>query len=84
MTDSYISELQKPDPSAVIDLYELELVEGTHYATGNPDNVITTYCWHSGTTAAGASSIVFNSVKLILQCQLKQRDLIKKVVKMIK
>ncbi len=61
MTDSYISELQKPDPSAVIDLYELELVEGTHYATGNPDNVITTYCWHSGMTAAGAGSIQFGS-----------------------
>lgn len=61
MTDSYIAELQKPDPSAIIQLYELELVEGTHYANGNPSNVITTYCWHSGTTAAGASSIVFNN-----------------------
>ena len=61
MTDSYISELQKPNPSAIIQLYELELVEGTHYATGNPDNVTTTYCWHSGMTAAGAGSIVFNS-----------------------
>ena len=61
MTDSYISELQKPNPSAIIQLYELELVEGTHYATGNPDSVTTTYCWHSGMTAAGAGSIVFNS-----------------------
>lgn len=61
MTDSYISELQKPDPSAIIQLYELELVEGLHYATGNPDNVITTYRWHSGMTAAGAASITFNS-----------------------
>jgi lambda family phage minor tail protein L len=61
MTDSYISEVQKPDPSAIIQLYELELVEGTHYATGNPDSVTTTYCWHSGMTAAGAGSIVFNS-----------------------
>ena len=61
MTDSYISELQKPNPSAIIQLYELELVEGIHYATGNPDSVTTTYCWHSGMTAAGAGSIVFNS-----------------------
>ena len=61
MTDSYISELQKPDPSAIIQLYELKLVEGIHYATGNPDSVTTTYCWHSGMTSAGAGSIVFNS-----------------------
>ena len=61
MTDSYTSELQKPNPSAIIQLYELELVEGIHYATGNPDSVTTTYCWHSGMTAAGAGSIVFNS-----------------------
>ena len=61
MTDSYISELQKPDPSAIIELFELELVEGLHYATGNPDNVTTTYCWHSGMTAAGAGSIGFGS-----------------------
>ena len=61
MTDSFISELQKPDPSAIIQLYELELVEGVHYATGNPDNVTTTYRWHSGMTAAGAASITFNS-----------------------
>lgn len=61
MTDSFINELQQPDPSSIIHLFELELVEGTHYATGNPDNITTTYCWHSGMTAAGAGSIVFNS-----------------------
>lgn len=61
MTDSFINELQKPDPSSIIHLFELELIEGTHYATGNPDNITTTYCWHSGMTAAGAGSIVFNS-----------------------
>ena len=61
MTDSFISELQKPSPSSIIHLFELELVEGLHYATGNPDNVTTTYCWHSGMTAAGAGSIQFGS-----------------------
>ena len=61
MTDSYISEYQKTDPSAIIELFELELVEGTHYATGNPSNVTTIYRWHSGMTAAGAGSIVFNN-----------------------
>lgn len=60
MTDSYISELQQNDPSAVIELFELELVEGTHYATGNPDNVTTTYRWHSGSNTGGFGSIVFN------------------------
>ncbi len=61
MTDSFINELQQPDPSSIIHLFELELIEGIHYATGNPDNITTTYCWHSGMTAAGAGSIVFNS-----------------------
>ena len=61
MTDSYISELQQPDPSAIIELFELKLIEGTHYEVGNPDNVTTIYRWHSGMTAAGAGSIVFNS-----------------------
>jgi len=61
MTSAYISEVQKPDPSAIIELFELQLVEGLHYATGNPDSVTTTYLWHSGMTAAGAGSIVFNS-----------------------
>ena len=61
MTGAYISEIQKPDPSAIIELFELELVEGLHYATGNPDSVVTTYRWHSGMTSAGAGSITFNS-----------------------
>ena len=61
MTSAYISEVQKTDPSAIIELFELQLVEGLHYATGNPDSVTTTYLWHSGMTAAGAGSIVFNS-----------------------
>ena len=61
MTDSYISEYQKPDPSAIIELFELKLIEGIHYATGNPDSLPTVYRWHSGMTAAGAGSIVFNN-----------------------
>ena len=61
MTDSYISEYQKPDPSAIIELFELKLIEGIHYATGNPDSLPTVYPWHSGMTAAGAGSIVFNN-----------------------
>ena len=43
-----IDELQKIDPTAIITLFELELIEGLHYPTGNPNNQITTYRWHSG------------------------------------
>ena len=61
MTSAYINELQKPDPSAVIELFQLELVEGTHYATGNPSNVTTKYYWHSGMKANGVGVIRFRS-----------------------
>ena len=61
MTDSYISEYQKIDPSAIIELFELKLTEGLHYVDDNPDNVTTIYRWHSGMTAAGAGSIRFNN-----------------------
>ena len=37
-----ISELQGISPSAKIELFVMELVEGTHYATGNPSSVPTT------------------------------------------
>ena len=37
------SELQKLNPSARIELFVLELVEGLHYATGNPSNVATLF-----------------------------------------
>jgi len=42
-------ELQKVAPSAIIELFQLQLVEGTHYATGNPTGVVTTYYFHAGT-----------------------------------
>ncbi len=59
MTSAFLNELQKPDPSSIIELFELELVEGTHYATGNPDNVTTTYRWHGGVNNFN-NPIVFN------------------------
>ncbi len=61
MTDSYIQETQKLSPSSIVELFELELVEGLHYATGNPDNVITTYRWHSGTNSISYGSVKFNN-----------------------
>ena len=60
MTDSYIQETQKLSPSSIVELFELELVEGLHYATGNPDNVITTYRWHAGTNSRLNESVKFN------------------------
>jgi len=60
MTDSYIEESGKLSPSSIIELFELELVEGLHYATGNPDNVITTYRWHAGTNSRLNESVKFN------------------------
>ena len=56
-----ISELQQTNPSAIIDLYELELVEGLHYATGNPLGIETVYRWHSGVAQNSQGELVFNS-----------------------
>ena len=39
---SVYQELQKLNPSAIIELFELKLREGIHYPTGNPDSVATT------------------------------------------
>ena len=54
-----IEELQQNNPSAIIELFELELVEGLHYQTGNPDNIITTYRWHSGVTEDSTGQLSF-------------------------
>ena len=56
-----IEELQQTNPSAIIDLYELELVEGLHYATGNPLGITTVYRWHSGVAQNSQGELVFNS-----------------------
>tara|TARA_Y100000592_G_scaffold12547_1_gene17630 strand:- start:3856 stop:4449 length:594 start_codon:yes stop_codon:yes gene_type:complete len=53
------SSLQKVDPSAIIELFKLELIEGTHYATGNPDSVTTVYRFHSGTSLKTNNAIVW-------------------------
>ena len=55
-----ISELQQTNPSAILDLYELELVEGLHYATGNPLGITTVYRWHSGVAQNSQGELVFN------------------------
>ena len=53
------SSLQKVDPSEIIELFKLELIEGTHYATGNPDSVTTVYRFHSGTSLKTNNAIVW-------------------------
>lgn len=53
------SSLQKVNSSAIIELFKLELIEGTHYATGNPDSVTTVYRFHSGTSLKTNNAIVW-------------------------
>ena len=55
------SELQKINPNSIIELFELELVESLHYATGNPSNVPTIYRFHSGTNIDSYANIVWQS-----------------------
>ena len=55
------SELQKLAPNSIIELFELELVEGLHYETGNPTNVPTIYRFHAGTNIDSQSNIVWQS-----------------------
>lgn len=55
------SELQKINPNSIIELFELELVEGLHYATGNPSSVPTIYRFHSGGNIDTYADIVWQS-----------------------
>ena len=54
-----ISELQSLNPSSLIELFTLQLVEGTHYATGNPDNVPTIFRFHAGTSMNSNANIIW-------------------------
>lgn len=53
------SELQSLNPSSILELFVLELVEGTHYATGNPDNVPTVFRFHAGSNMNSNAEIVW-------------------------
>ena len=61
-TAPVFSDIQKVNPSSIIELFELELKEGLNYQTGNPNNVDTTYKFHAGTGANQNSfaNIVWN------------------------
>lgn len=53
------SELQSLTPASIIELFTLELVEGTHYATGNPSSVPTIYRFHAGTNMNSDANIIW-------------------------
>ena len=55
------SELQSLTPSAKIELFVMELVEGLHYATGNPSSVQTIFRFHAGTNMKTNSNIVWQN-----------------------
>ena len=54
-----VSELQKLNPSARIELFVMELVEGLHYATGNPTSVPTVFRFHAGSSMNSNAEIVW-------------------------
>ena len=55
------SELQSLTPSAKIELFVMELVEGLHYPTGNPSSVQTIFRFQAGTNMKTNSNIVWQN-----------------------
>jgi len=60
-TAPVFSDVQKVNPSSIIELFKLELKEGLNYETGNPDGVTTSYRFHAGTNLNANGQIVWNS-----------------------
>ena len=56
-----VSSLQKVDRSAIIELFQLQLIEGIHYATGNAPSSSDNgkYYFHSGTSLKTNNAIVW-------------------------
>ena len=54
------SELNKINPSSVIELYELELTVGLHIPAGNPNNLDTVFRFHAGANLNNFGPIRFN------------------------
>ena len=59
-SSAIVSNLQSINPSSVIELFVLTLTEGLNYATGNPDNVTTTYRFHAGSSLKDNGEIVWD------------------------
>lgn len=55
------AELNKTNPSSVIELFELDLVVGLHIASGNPNNLQTNFAFHSGARLNTMTSITFQN-----------------------
>ena len=55
------AELNKINPSSVIELFELELTVGLHIPTGNPNNLDTVFRFHGGANLNNFGQIIFNS-----------------------
>ena len=54
-------ELNKINPSSIIELFELELTVGTHIAAGNPQNLPTVYRFHAGANLNNFGEVIFQS-----------------------
>ena len=55
------AELSKINPSSLIELFELDLTVGKHIATGNPQNLPTTYRFHAGANLNSFGEVIFQS-----------------------
>jgi len=53
-------ELNKINPSSVIELFELELTVGLHIPSGNLDNLDTVFRFHAGANLNNFGQVVFN------------------------
>ena len=54
------AELNKINPSSVIELYELQLTVGLHIPTSNPNNLDTVFRFHAGANLNNFGQIIFN------------------------
>ena len=55
------TELNKINPSSIIELFELELTVGVHIPTGNPNNLDTVFRFHAGANLNNLGQIRFNN-----------------------
>ena len=55
------TELNKINPSSIIELFELELTVGKHIATGNPQNLPTTYRFHAGANLNNFGEVIYQT-----------------------
>ena len=54
-----VSELQKINPSSIIELFKIELVEELHYEKNNPSNIDTIVRFHAGTNKLDNTDIIW-------------------------